>query len=105
MKAKIDELNEILSRVRELEEKVKALDVLPNWEEGLKNDILRNLSVIDYAVSDFVISENEKMAEAKNRPKKTLRDVVEEVGPLIKAYGIADRVSWVDEEGNVQELD
>jgi len=77
---------------------------LVGWEEGLKNDILRNLSVIDYAVSDFVISENEKMAEAKNRPKKTLRDVVEEVGPLIKAYGIADRVSWVDEEGNVQEL-
>ena len=105
MTAKKVQLEEMLSQVRELEEKVKAFDVLPNWEQRLKNDILRNLSVIDYAVSDFIISENEKIATRKTVPTKTLRDVVEEVGPLIKAFGIADRVSWVDEDGNVQELD
>jgi hypothetical protein len=60
MTARKGQLEEILSEVRELEEKVKSLDVLPNWEQGLKNDILRNLSVIDYSVSDFIISENEK---------------------------------------------
>jgi hypothetical protein len=60
MTAKKEQLEEILSDIRELEEKVKSLDVLPNWEQGLKRDILRNLSVIDYSVSDFIISENEK---------------------------------------------
>ena len=61
MTAKKVQLEEMLSQVRELEEKVKAFDVLPNWEQRLKNDILRNLSVIDYSLSDFIISENEKI--------------------------------------------
>jgi len=55
-------------------------------------------------MSDFIISEEDKIATQKTVPTKTLRDVVEEVGPLIKAFGIADRVSWIDEDGNTQEL-
>jgi hypothetical protein len=50
-------LDEILSDVRELEKKIKAIDVLPNWELGLKNDLLRHIKNLDYGVSDFIVSE------------------------------------------------
>ena len=80
MTAKKVQLEEILSDVRELSEKIKSLDVLPNWEQGLKNDMLRHLSHVDFGISDFIIStdEEEYVRAVTTRPKKTLRDVVEE---------------------------
>jgi len=71
MTAKLEQLNEILGAVRELEEKIKAIDVLPNWELGLKNDLLRHISSLDYGVSDFILSAVQKI----NNENKKANDI------------------------------
>lgn len=55
-KKQLNELYEILSDVRTLESKIKQLELLPNWETRLKNDILRHIANLDFGVSDFIVS-------------------------------------------------
>ena len=51
-----NELDGILRDVRSLEAKIKALEVLPNWESDVKNDMLRAIKLLDLSVSDFIVS-------------------------------------------------
>ena len=53
---KLTELNEILADVRAIEKRINKLDVQPNWEQKVKRDMLRAVTLLDLGVSDFIIS-------------------------------------------------
>jgi len=56
VKNELSELYEILNTARELQERVKKIEVLPNWEQRVKSDMLRHLKQFDLCVSDFIMS-------------------------------------------------
>jgi hypothetical protein len=56
---KVDELNEILSDVRAIQDRILELDVSHNWEYKVKHDMYQAAFLLDLGVSDFIISLNE----------------------------------------------
>jgi hypothetical protein len=51
---KTNELDEILKILFDVEDRVKKIDVLPNWEKKVKRDLLCNIRMAALYVGDLI---------------------------------------------------
>lgn len=87
---KLNEFSEILSQLRELEDKVKSIDVLPNWEKRVKYDLLTDLRKAQLACGDFIMSLDETVETVPIEEwlDTGLEDETEETVPFEEWLGV-----------------
>lgn len=60
----LEELNGILADVRAIQKRIESFESQPNWETTVKADMLRAVTNLDLATSDFILSLEQQKAES-----------------------------------------